>query len=432
MKPSKGMKKKYEYSAKMSTTSSDNLSSEEEDENESDGEEEICSLTKEEIIKTKPSEMWAVDTGATSSMTDNRDFFTDIRRIKHIPIQVGRGKLYSNDLGTVRMDGLDGSTGLFSNVLGVPNLGVNLLLARSVCKYGGFTRSFDDNEMYIMKENTVKIYELLDRGLDVFNHIAHEYRQTAFRATLQPIHKLRRKDQQEAFTSNTKSLETNEEIMTPKEFDTSVYTNGNADTDAYIEISSDSDSEKPITKHQILISKVMNLRFGHFGPNVLRHLHQIAQLKEKIRIRKSRDICEPCQLANIKNKISRKLSPRKTDILELITIDIAGAFLTSLRGNIVMMEIVDNSSRKNWSIPMKSNDEAIPQLYKFKLREELQTGKKIKRTRTDNCSRAYETITRMGANKWSCTRVHNYSNIKSEWNRRTEHPDIRENYESYD
>jgi hypothetical protein len=248
MKSSKGMKKKHEYSAKMSTALSDSSSSEEEDENESDAEEEICSLTKEQIIKTKPSEMWAVDTGATSSMTDNRDLFSDIRRIKYVPIQVGRGKLYSNHLGTVRMDGLDGSTGLLSNVLWVQNLGVNLLSARSVCKYGGFTGSFDDNDMYIMKGKKVKIHATLDGGLYVVNHIAHEYRQKAFIATLQPIHKLRRKDQQEAFTSNTKSLETNEEMMIPKEFDTIVYNNGNADTDAYIEISSNSDSKKPNDK----------------------------------------------------------------------------------------------------------------------------------------------------------------------------------------
>jgi hypothetical protein len=32
----------------------------------------------------------------------------------------------------------------------------------------------------------------------------------------------------------------------------------------------------------------------------------------------------------MKNRISRKLSPRKTDILELISIDIAGPFPTSL------------------------------------------------------------------------------------------------------
>jgi hypothetical protein len=71
----------------------------------------------------------------------------------------------------------------------------------------------------------------------------------------------------------------------------------------------------------------------------------------------------------MKNKTNKKLSPRKTEILELISIDMAGPFPTSLRGNTVMMEIVDNGSRKKWSIPMKSKDEAIPQLYKFKLRE---------------------------------------------------------------
>jgi hypothetical protein len=149
-------------------------------------------------------------------------------------------------------------------------------------------------------------------------------------------------------------------------------------------MSSDSDSGKPATKHQKLIYKLMHRRFGHFGLNVLRHLYQVAQLKEKIRIPTKGDICEPCQLENMKNKTNKKLSPRKTDILELISIDIAGSFPSSLRGNTVMMEIVNNVSRKNWSIPMKSKDEAIAQLHKVKLREELQTGKKIKRTRTDN------------------------------------------------
>jgi hypothetical protein len=69
---------------------------------------------------------------------------------------------------------------------------------------------------------------------------------------------LRRTDQPEAFTSNTKSLETNEKMMTPKEFDTTVCNNGNADTDAYIEICSNSDSVKPMTTHQKLIDKLMH------------------------------------------------------------------------------------------------------------------------------------------------------------------------------
>jgi hypothetical protein len=86
----------------------------------------------------------------------------------------------------------------------------------------------------------------------------------------------------------------------------------------------------------------------------------------------------------MRNRTNKKLSPRKTEILELISIDIAGPFLTSLRGDTVMMEIVDNASRKNWSILMKSKDEAIPQLHKLKLREELQTCMKIKRICTDD------------------------------------------------
>jgi hypothetical protein len=159
-----------------------------------DGEEESCSLRKEQIRKAKPAQTWAVDTGATSSMTDNRDLFSDIRRIKRVPIQVGRGMLYANHSDTVTMHGLDGSTGLLSNVLWVPNLGINLLSARSVCKCGGFTGSFEDNNMYIIKGTQVKISATLDRGLYVVNYIAHEYRHKAFTATLQPIQILRRKD----------------------------------------------------------------------------------------------------------------------------------------------------------------------------------------------------------------------------------------------
>jgi hypothetical protein len=86
---------------------------------QSDGEEESCSLTKEQISKTKLSETWALDPDATSTMTDNRDFFSDIRRIKHVPIQVGGGKLYSTYSGTVSMIGLNGSIGLLTNVLWV-------------------------------------------------------------------------------------------------------------------------------------------------------------------------------------------------------------------------------------------------------------------------------------------------------------------------
>jgi hypothetical protein len=114
-------------------------------------------------------------------------------------------KCYIQITQAVRMHGLDGSTGLLSNVLWVPNLGVNLVSARGVCKYGEFTGSFNENDMYIMKGKQVKIHATLDGGLYVVSFIADEYRQKDFTATLQPIHRLRKKDQQDPITVNTKS-----------------------------------------------------------------------------------------------------------------------------------------------------------------------------------------------------------------------------------
>jgi hypothetical protein len=163
----KKLRTKYmEQKSKKSYKQRQSNKSKPKDEGESDGKEESCSLMKEQITKTKPSKTWAVDTGATSSMTDNQDLFSDIRRIKRVPIQVGGGKLYSNYLGIVRIHRLDESTGLLLNVLWVPNLGVDLVLARSVCKYSRFTESLDDNDTYIMKGKQVKIHAMLDGGVD--------------------------------------------------------------------------------------------------------------------------------------------------------------------------------------------------------------------------------------------------------------------------
>ncbi|KAI1003486.1 hypothetical protein K3495_g4722 [Podosphaera aphanis] len=86
----------------------------------------------------------------------------------------------------------------------------------------------------------------------------------------------------------------------------------------------------------------------------------------------------------MRNKISKILAPHKKESLELISFDIAGPFPTSLRGNRYFLQIIDNWSRRIWSIPLKSKDQAIQELKKFKLREERQTGKQLKAARSDN------------------------------------------------
>ncbi|RKF62735.1 hypothetical protein GcM3_145016 [Golovinomyces cichoracearum] len=48
------------------------------------------------------------------------------------------------------------------------------------------------------------------------------------------------------------------------------------------------------------------------------------------------------------------------------------------------MQIIDNWTRRAWSIPMKAKDQAISQLRKSRVREERQTGRKLISTRSNN------------------------------------------------
>lgn len=86
----------------------------------------------------------------------------------------------------------------------------------------------------------------------------------------------------------------------------------------------------------------------------------------------------------MRNKISKALSPHKKEALELISFDIAGPFPNSLRENRYFMQVVDNWSRRTWSIPLKTKDQAISELRKLRVREERQTGKLLKSARSDN------------------------------------------------
>jgi hypothetical protein len=71
---SRRMRKIDRYSVKISTTLSKSLPGKEKDENESDAEDKVDSMTKEQINKMKPYEMGAVDSRVTLSRTDHCDF----------------------------------------------------------------------------------------------------------------------------------------------------------------------------------------------------------------------------------------------------------------------------------------------------------------------------------------------------------------------
>ncbi|KAI0996956.1 hypothetical protein K3495_g11228 [Podosphaera aphanis] len=83
-------------------------------------------------------------------------------------------------------------------------------------------------------------------------------------------------------------------------------------------------------------------------------------------------------------RTSKMHAKHKTEALALVYIDVAGPFPKSLRENKYFLQIIDNYTRKNWSIPLKSKDESAEMLKIWRTKVELQSGKKVKAVRSDN------------------------------------------------
>ena len=358
-------KRKHGYAVKNQDSDSRTVTSSSDSENEiryestsSDTEgTQKCHVSAEQARRNKPTD-WISDTGASSHMTDKRNLFRG--PLKHTPIttiQVGGGFLYSTQRGTVTMKALDGTTGLLRKVLYVPKLGVNLIAAKRLCKEG-LQGTFDDKNMYFRDKSTVAVQAVQKNGLYVVSHIADKYSGKAFIAG-----KTRTESSEQSTAEETQS-ETTSKTQSDQDPDES--------------------EENMSTKKDRRNYRLMHRRFAHYGPEMLRKLHKVTAI-EKIKVPPShRRLCDSCLKGKMRNKTSKTLAEHKKEVLELVSLDLAGPFPTSLRGNNYLMQIICNYSRKNWSIPLKTKDQAIPELRKWKAKVELQTGKKVKACRSDN------------------------------------------------
>lgn len=358
-------KRKHGYAAKNQNPSSETAISSSDSDNEisdestsSDTESmQKCHISAEQASKSTPTN-WAADTGATSHMTDKRNLFRG--PLKHTPvttIQVGGGFLYSTQIGTAVMMALDGTTGLLRKALYVPKLGVNLIAAKRLCKEG-LQGSFDDKDMYFKDKSTVAVHAVQKDGLYVVNHIASKYSGKAFIAG-----KTRTEDSEQSTVEGSRS-ETQPETQS--------------------DLDPDESEEDRSTKKDRRNYRLMHRRFAHYGPAMLRKLHKVTTI-EKIKVPPAhRRLCDPCLKGKMRNRINKTLAEHKKEVLALVSLDLAGPFPTSLRGNHYLMQIICNHSRKNWSIPLKTKDQSIPELRRWKAKVELQTGKKVKACRSDN------------------------------------------------
>jgi hypothetical protein len=80
---------------------------------------------------------------------------------------------------------------------------------------------------------------------------------------------------------------------------------------------------------------------------MLRKLHKVILLKELIRILPlRRRVYLIYKLTKIKNRINKELSKLKREKLELVSLDLVGLFVKSLRRNRELLRIVDSVIRR--------------------------------------------------------------------------------------
>ncbi|KAL1223475.1 Retrovirus-related Pol polyprotein from transposon TNT 1-94 [Cardamine amara subsp. amara] len=100
---------------------------------------------------------------------------------------------------------------------------------------------------------------------------------------------------------------------------------------------------------------------------------------------KSLEFCEHCVFGKLhRSKFSKAVHITK-GILDYIHSNCWGpARVDSLGGHRYFVSVIDDYSRKTWVIMLKHKSEAFKNFREWKTLVENQTGKKIKRLRTDN------------------------------------------------
>lgn len=329
---------------------------------DSSDEEEIAHITKEAASKLQPSS-WITDTGASSHMTDKTNLFSGpLTRMKRRTIKVGGGELYADQMGTIVIKSRQGRPVHIMRVYYVPGLGANLLSCRRLCMLGLKGR-FDTNAIFLQKRHQDMLRADHREGVYVLTWISSKFptgttlkgpvQQQVFPAMEHPI------------TVEVEEQPTNEK---------------KADDDVIMTETEGESQPSQSAKDYFL----MHRRFAHFGSKILTKLHEVTTHSPPIRLPKHRKPCPTCAIGKMKKRINRIVTPRKDGVLDLVSIDACGPLPKSLVGNTTFLEIVDNHSRKVWTICTKDRKSIPAELDIWKNTVELQTGRKLKAVRLDN------------------------------------------------
>lgn len=125
------------------------------------------------------------------------------------------------------------------------------------------------------------------------------------------------------------------------------------------------------------------------APQVRRHTNHetIKQMKSKGIVHGMDGVsdkgmeCRECTLGKMhKPPFNHRRGITSRGILELLHMDLCGPMREeSIGGSSYLMVVVDDFSRKTFTIPVKRKNDAFEEFKKLKMREESQTGKRIVR-----------------------------------------------------
>jgi hypothetical protein len=370
-------------------------------------------------------------------MTDNKALFrTPLEPIRRRTILVGGGQLYADWKGTAELRVEDSGSILISDVLYVPNLGVNLLSSKKLCSKGlNFTG--DDKKMTFWRHQerileasvTGGVYviswvcpNLSENAFHAYNHSDLDYYKDYYKGHMTHVSQFQRLEG--ALHSNeTTQCYNQDDVCQHLEIDKAFH------NDEEIESDSDNDANaKKLKKADMERYQLWHERCAHAGPEVIRNLHKRTTLK-KIKVPNNKEVYVTCKLAKMRKRISKELSPWKETILALVYADIAGPFYTSLRGNRYMAKLVDSASRYVWVVLGKDRKDIVRNLRNWKKQVEKQSGLSVIGIRIDNASELKallkEWITLDGIREESTVAYSSFQNGPAEKSIQTSENDFR-------
>ena len=143
---------------------------------------------------------------------------------------------------------------------------------------------------------------------------------------------------------------------------------------------------------------LMYRRFSYIGNEVLRNIYYVIDYRP-IQLLNEKYICSLCQIGKITRYVNYVVAECRDNILDLVLGDICGPFPKSISGNVYFVNLVDNATRRRWTIPVLDRKSIPKRLNVWKSVVELQTDRKLKALRVDNVLEFNLLLTEQGK-KW--------------------------------